>query len=85
MICDDALSNSIDSRKFAHEFIARRVADLAGVPYRGVSSTAGADSGWNTVKGAKAGSNAQPTPKQPKQEGSGGFEVVGKKGKKAKK
>lgn len=41
LICDDALggSTSIDSRKFADEFIKKRGNDLAGIPWKAPTET----------------------------------------------
>jgi hypothetical protein len=62
MICEDALGgqSTIDSRKFANEFIKRRQADIAGVPYSGPTDTfvtsnlkANEDNnGWTSVVGS---------------------------------
>ena len=82
MICDDALSSAIDSRKFAAEFCARRRADLEGRGYDGVS--AGGD--WSVVGGGKSASAASLDHNVSGNVGGGGsgaggdgFEVVGKK------
>lgn len=82
MICDDALSSAIDSRKFANEFCARRKSDLEGVVYVApVHGDYGSNEhGWNVVP-SKTSSVASPSAPSAQD----GFEVVGKKkkGKKA--
>ena len=70
MICDEALGSSLDSRKFADEFIKRRQADLNGVTFKSSND-------WTPV--------GKPVEKPKPAGDSNGFEVVGKKGKKAKK
>lgn len=80
MICDDALSSAIDSRKFASEFINRRNADLNGVPYS--APTVDNDGGWTSVKKNVSGNNtsgASPNGGAGSAAADDGFEVVGKK------
>ena len=90
MICDDALSSAIDSRKFAAEFCARRRADLEGRGYDGGANGGGGD--WSVVGGGKAVSSSNVATATasasldhaPASHGGDGFEVVGKKKKKGK-
>lgn len=85
MICDDALSSAIDSRKFAAEFCARRRADLEGRGYDG-GANGGGD--WSVVGGGKAVSSSNVAAVSAasldhapaaNHGGGDGFEVVGKK------
>ncbi len=78
MICDDALASALDSRKFADEFIKRRLADLQGTPYNPKTDS----NGWTSVTKGPAPTTVK-TGSSPTINDNG-FEVVGKKGKKKK-
>ena len=73
MICDDALSSAIDSRKFANEFCARRKADLEGLAYIPPVQESN-DNGWNVVTSKSPAAVSSPNVSH-----GDGFEVVGKK------
>ena len=89
MICDDALggSTSIDSRKFADEFIKRRSADQQGIVYASPvtetipTPTKQDDNGWTSVGGGNPRPVSAPSTNNTIAS-ENKFVVVGKSGKK---